>query len=179
MSHVGTHRYVWLDGMRGLAALAVVLHHALSPFGLQKLWIPHAQLAVDFFFCMSGFVVAAAYQRRRESGLGFLDLMRRRWQRLYPMALCGIALGAVALLGRGEVNGQTLVSLGFNLMLQPDYSAWWRGSGPTWASNVAIWSVWIELLLSAAFAAWAWRASNRALLVALMLAAIEIGRAHV
>jgi peptidoglycan/LPS O-acetylase OafA/YrhL len=49
--------------LRGIAAIVVVIFHDLSPFDLDSL-IPHAPLAVDFFFCLSGFVVAYAYEKR-------------------------------------------------------------------------------------------------------------------
>ena len=127
MNAPAAQRFAWLDGLRGIAALIVVLHHALSPFGLQKLWVPHAQLAVDFFFCLSGFVVAAAYQHRCEAGLGALALMGRRWQRLYPMALLGVLLGGLGLLLRHALDGRTALGIGFNLLLWPDLLAWWHG----------------------------------------------------
>ena len=58
-----THRFVLLDGFRGLAALLVVLFHAErdgSPFyRLDPLF-----LMVDFFFVLSGFVLLHAYGDR-------------------------------------------------------------------------------------------------------------------
>ena len=53
-----------LDGLRGIAAIAVVIFHFME-FAVpdySKNFIAHGYLAVDFFFCLSGFVIA--YQVR-------------------------------------------------------------------------------------------------------------------
>jgi hypothetical protein len=49
------HHFSALDGLRGIAALVVLALHALTPFNLDYI-VPHAVLAVDFFFLLSGFV---------------------------------------------------------------------------------------------------------------------------
>lgn len=59
-------RYEILDGLRGVAALMVLLFHSLETYswkwGVQI--IDHGYLAVDFFFLLSGFVVGYAYDDR-------------------------------------------------------------------------------------------------------------------
>ena len=62
-----------LDGLRGVAALAVVIFHFMEwVFTDPSLnFIGHGFLAVDFFFCLSGFVIAYAYDHRiKNMGLG-------------------------------------------------------------------------------------------------------------
>lgn len=52
-----------LDGLRGTAALLVVAFHIQGItvlFEAKRLLLPHAYLAVDFFFALSGFVVGYA-----------------------------------------------------------------------------------------------------------------------
>lgn len=49
-----------LDGLRGLAAFAVVYLHYCSKTGTTSV-LPGAGLAVDFFFALSGYVLAHAY----------------------------------------------------------------------------------------------------------------------
>ena len=48
-----------LDGLRGLAAVVVVIFHFMEIIitDFSKNFIAHGYLAVDFFFCLSGFVV--------------------------------------------------------------------------------------------------------------------------
>ncbi len=63
----GKGHYAILDGLRGVAALMVVLFHLCEPFAHgdpQVQVINHGYLAVDFLFLLSGFVVAYAYDDR-------------------------------------------------------------------------------------------------------------------
>jgi len=86
-----------LDGLRGVAAIWVVLFHILevhSGGDHVKQWLNHGYLGVDFFFMLSGFVVAYSYDDRwRAMGLG--GFFRRRLIRLQPMIIIGSILGAV------------------------------------------------------------------------------------
>jgi peptidoglycan/LPS O-acetylase OafA/YrhL len=45
-----TTHYATLDGMRGIAAIAVVMFHAKAYFG--TIYPHNAYLAVDLFFCL-------------------------------------------------------------------------------------------------------------------------------
>ena len=56
-----------LDGLRGVAALVILVFHYLEFIYLGDYVnnpLGHGFLAVDFFFCLSGFVVAYAYDDR-------------------------------------------------------------------------------------------------------------------
>ena len=79
----GAERFALLDGLRGIAAFAVILDHTPPNF-LGEL-IPGRYLAVDFFFVLSGFVLAHAYGRRLEGGWSVFSFMRARVIRLYPL----------------------------------------------------------------------------------------------
>jgi len=52
----------------------------------------HAYLAVDFFFCLSGFVIAYAYDARLAQ-LGVRTFLLRRLIRLHPLVIIGSLLG--------------------------------------------------------------------------------------
>ena len=66
MKASGAAHFLALDGLRGVAAFAVVLYHLGEVFGPP---IPvNAPLAVDFFFMLSGFVLAHAYGERLRAG---------------------------------------------------------------------------------------------------------------
>ena len=89
-------RYEILDGLRGVAALMVIIFHCFETyipvFGTQI--VNHGYLAVDFFFVLSGFVIGYAYDDRwdRMSTWGFF---KRRLVRLHPLVILGTILGAL------------------------------------------------------------------------------------
>ena len=60
-------RYEGLDGLRAVAAVAVLFHHIGVVTDEEVM--TGGYLAVDFFFLMSGFVLAAAYERSFADGL--------------------------------------------------------------------------------------------------------------
>jgi peptidoglycan/LPS O-acetylase OafA/YrhL len=85
-----------LDGLRGVAALLVVAFHVLEPNdkGIRfNQIINHGYMAVDFFFLLSGFVVAFAYDDRW-SRMSQWDFYKRRLIRLQPMIVLGSLIGA-------------------------------------------------------------------------------------
>ncbi|MCH5600766.1 acyltransferase family protein [Niabella ginsengisoli] len=91
--------YAALDGLRGIAAIAVVIFHCyeiLTP-DLTKNPIAHGYLAVDFFFCLSGFVVAYAYDKRIKT-LGVKQFLINRLIRLQPLVVLGTVLGLLGFL---------------------------------------------------------------------------------
>jgi peptidoglycan/LPS O-acetylase OafA/YrhL len=85
-----------LDGLRGIAALAIVIFHFMEWVfpDASKNFIGHGFLAVDFFFCLSGFVIGYAYDDRiREMGVG--EFFKSRLIRLHPLVVLGSVLGLV------------------------------------------------------------------------------------
>ncbi len=88
-------RYEILDGLRGMAALLVIIFHLLETYSRGPAYqiINHGYLAVDFFFVLSGFVIGYAYDDRwdRMSLTGFF---KRRLVRLHPMVMAGTITGA-------------------------------------------------------------------------------------
>jgi peptidoglycan/LPS O-acetylase OafA/YrhL len=90
-----------LDGLRGIAALIVLIYHALGPtYGIAG--FRGGFLAVDFFFMLSGFVVARAYEQRLADGLSFAGFLKIRFDRLYPTIAAGVLIGAVAFMATGK-----------------------------------------------------------------------------
>ncbi len=117
-----SHSFVTLDALRGIAALAVVTLH-FREFFFQ--YFNHAYLAVDFFYMLSGFVLAYAYQSRLDMGWRTTSFLRVRLVRLYPMYFAGLVGGiTVALLlrhaGLLAIRPLTMaVAVGANLLLLP------------------------------------------------------------
>jgi peptidoglycan/LPS O-acetylase OafA/YrhL len=84
-----------LDGLRGSAAFLIVIFHLSNySFGFHGPWalVKHAYLAVDFFFALSGFVVAYAYDDRW-TRMTTLQFFRIRLIRLHPLVLLGATIG--------------------------------------------------------------------------------------
>src|ERR1700750_3327259 len=88
-----------LDGLRGVAALAVVTFHFMEIVfsDYSKNFIGHGFLAVDFFFCLSGFVIAYAYDDRIGK-MGLLEFFKSRAIRLHPLVILGSVLGLLSFL---------------------------------------------------------------------------------
>src|SRR5581483_246183 len=101
-----------LDGVRGMAVLAVVLYH-FSPNLL-----PGGFLGVDIFFVLSGFLITSLLVRERD-GTGTIRLgafWARRARRLLPALLVVLAvIGVVAFAGgaadTGRLGGDGFASL--------------------------------------------------------------------
>ncbi len=89
--------FLILDALRGVAAITVVLFHILEPYSEgdhTKQLINHGYLAVDFFFMLSGYVMAHAYDDRWDK-MTTKDFLKRRIIRLHPMIIAGMIIGAV------------------------------------------------------------------------------------
>jgi peptidoglycan/LPS O-acetylase OafA/YrhL len=98
----GTRSFVTLDGLRGVAAFVVVVTHGgmALPFEISR-----AFLAVDFFFALSGFVLAHAYTERLRMGMAPRTFLLVRFARLYPLYILGTAIGILILVPADRVDG--------------------------------------------------------------------------
>lgn len=86
-----------LDALRGVAAIFVVYFHVLEVYSggdHTKQLLNHGYLAVDFFFMLSGFVMAHAYDDRWDR-MTLKDFFKRRLIRLHPMIIFGMTVGAI------------------------------------------------------------------------------------
>ena len=88
-----------LDGLRGLAAIVVVVFHFMEIViaDLSNNFISHGFLAVDFFFCLSGFVITYAYDTRIP-GMPLKTFIKLRLIRLQPLVIIGSILGLLTFL---------------------------------------------------------------------------------
>ncbi|MEH6306306.1 acyltransferase [Olivibacter sp. CPCC 100613] len=86
-----------LDGLRGIAAISVVLFHfmEIATPDYNDNFIAHSYLAVDFFFCLSGFVIAYAYDKKIAE-IGLWQFFKLRLIRLQPLVLIGSIIGLLA-----------------------------------------------------------------------------------
>ena len=94
-----------LDGLRGIAVLAVVVFH-FSPEVA-----PGGFLGVDIFFVLSGFLITSLLvsERERTQRISLRSFWLRRARRLLPaLFLLLIVLGAYALLSASEVDANQI-----------------------------------------------------------------------
>lgn len=175
-----------LNTVRGVAALMVAVYHAPLVFGVSHT-LPHAYLAVDLFFVLSGFVIAHAYHGRIVEGLGLARFTQLRLARLYPLlflaTLAGFVLwGLKAATGRAPFHVQALIGLPLNLALLPAHPAA-SVDGAAFPFIAQSWSIAWEVVLCLMFFVWA-RWSGRgawklALAGALLLGLVAAARGTV
>lgn len=148
MYNVREGRYLTLDGMRGVAAIAVAAFH------LNPSWVPNGYLAVDFFFALSGFVIATAYTEKLRSGASLVRFFQARFVRLFPLFFAGSGLGAlyslqllvrhggdgfaIRALVQDSLLGVLMIPNPFNKLLYP--------------LNAVFWSILFEIAVNVAFA---------------------------
>ena len=135
---------VSLDGLRGVAALAVVGKH-FQNLSHINLHLEQAAVAVDLFFVLSGFVLAQAYERRLIEGLSWRDYMSARLGRLYP-AIFGALVIAVAL--RIWAGGAFFWELGFQFFLLPVLFGPMLYGGDVFPLDGPQWSLFWELFVN-------------------------------
>lgn len=89
--------YPILDGLRGVAAIIVVAFHLLEAHAASRFVqvINHGDMAVDFFFLLSGFVIGYAYDDRWGT-MSTSEFFKRRLIRLHPMIVVAMIVGALA-----------------------------------------------------------------------------------
>jgi peptidoglycan/LPS O-acetylase OafA/YrhL len=166
------HRYESLDVARGLAALVVVLSHwnvfyyrpgdalvdmnaitnAITlPFGrISWFFCEKGYLAVDLFFCLSGFIFFHLYRASIKSGrVSAGQFAVLRFSRLYPLHVATLFMVCVMEAVYFNRYGVFLAKIPADVphfILQLGFvSNWWPGSLLTF--NGPIWSVSIEVLL--------------------------------
>ncbi len=181
------------DTLRGLAALAVCLLHSTPVFGLQK-FVPHAYIVVDFFFCLSGYILVTRYKHLiagdgHGPGIGFRHFSVIRLARLYPLYAIALILGAgytiLRLATTGKFDGH-LGLVGGAFAAAVFVLPWFDTSKILHAESAAFpyvtqsWSLFWELIASGLFYYWARSGKTRTVVMSAIagLAAIIVLALH-
>ncbi|MDR6843687.1 acyltransferase [Flavobacterium granuli] len=170
--------YEILDGLRGVAAISVVIFHFLEwaydhP---SKNLFAHSYLAVDFFFCLSGFVIAYAYDDRIEK-MGVIEFFKSRLIRLHPLVIIGSILGLIGyfLIPYGDITNRSVSELlllfvcSLLLIPLPIMNERW---GNNFGLNAPAWSLFWEYIANIIYSLILWRLSRRILLLLTLIAGI-------
>lgn len=185
--------YLILDGLRGTAALLVLIYHVFEGLAFAggdttPIWgINHGYLAVDFFFILSGFVIGYAYDDRLRTGrLTVRGFIRRRLIRLHPMIIAGAVIGAVAFFAGGGTKWDgthvttSLVMLSllcalFMIPQVPGSPADVRGNGEMYPLNGPSWSLFFEYIGNLLYVLLIHRLPTRVLGVLTVVAGVALG----
>ncbi len=156
-------RFRALDGWRGVCALLVALHH-MSVLGwiYHQSLMRHAWMFVDFFFVLSGFVIAYAYGDRLGTAADARSFVIRRFGRLWPLhvtmlaALIALELVHLAVQHihplpvdpQAFTGGRSVFAIVTNFFLLQDF-----GLHDTLTWNTPSWSISAEFFTYLVFAA--------------------------
>lgn len=175
-----------LTGLRGVAAVSVLLYHiphqpafaayAMPPFS-------RAYLAVDLFFILSGFVISVGYHDRvvnRLSGASYSDFLFNRAARVWPLHLVVTLVFMARILV--NVSGTQAIPLdapniGTNLLM---IQSWGWGTQPiagnSWSVSTEVAAYFLYPLIAiAAFSRWAWAQALLCVGLLLLVAASGLG----
>lgn len=160
-NHAARRRYEVLDSLRGICACMVVLYHfsfLLAGTMTSSDLVHHSFLFVDFFFVLSGFVIACSYRPKLAGGFPLRHFMGLRLGRIYPLHLAVLGLlllTQLALLltpggaAHAFTGNFTLDKLAASIVLVHVFLApakvWWNG--PSWSISAEIWTYLLFALL--------------------------------
>lgn len=147
-------RIAYLDGLRGVAVLAVMAWHYTNwgyekflPYGTAYAAIPvldHGWVGVNIFFMISGFVIVMTLERCHNVS----EFMARRWSRLFPAMLLAsvVVFSASQAVGEYMPHGRAVaVNLlpGLTFIIPP----FWETvlSRPVSELDGAFWTLYVEM----------------------------------
>lgn len=178
--------YAILDGLRGIAALMVLIYHFFEAFATSPLdqRCNHGYLAVQFFFILSGFVIGYAYDDRW-GRMSTAEFFKRRLIRLHPMVFIGIVFGILSFLIQGSTQWDgTPISLSWVLLAglctlfmipaAPGNRIEIRGNGELFPLNGPYWSLFIEYIGNIIYALILRRLPRKALKYVVLLTGLGV-----
>lgn len=163
-----------LDGIRGVAALLVVMRHAGAFFVPWQ--ARESYLAVDIFFVLSGVVIAQAYgQRLRNGALSWREFAWVRLVRIMPLYLLGTAISVgAAIFGFFDFGSPRL--LGYYAVLAlfmiPNPGI---GTPNVFPLNNPAWTLPLELIVNGLYARFVTALSLRRILAIMAFSLVGIG----
>ena len=157
-------RFDFLDALRGVAALSVVVGHSTLAYSGKTL-NPYMEISVPFFFSLSGFVLLHAYRHRLSTTMSFGQFFIDRMIRLLPMVALAGALCLMYLTVMYPVSAD-LQRAGYLPLVFSVTSTFTTLPSPfltidnwRWPLNHPLWSLFAEFIASAALGLYLFKSS--------------------
>lgn len=176
------HRYAALDALRGICALCVCVFHfpAAGPVATSA-FVRGSWLFVDYFFVLSGFVIACSWGNRLVDVRAGAKFMVLRLGRVYPLHIVVLlAFLATEVAGAGLASADLMQRAAFDAQHAPE--AWILSAAllqifgwlPGLSWNTPSWSIAAEYWTYLLFAALMMLARRRASLLMAVTAGISV-----
>ena len=108
-------RFSALDSFRGLAAIMIVFYHLKNYNCItDNAFVNNSHLFVNFFFVLSGFVIAYIYLDKLKTGKSVLAFLKNRIKRIYPLHVYTLLVFALF-----ELSKSFLFKLGYFTTQEP------------------------------------------------------------
>lgn len=169
-----TPHYASLDLLRGIAAICVLLYHTDFLFDIRGVILPKAYLCVDFFFALSGFVIATNYSLDTRPKILFRQFLIARVARLWPLLAASIFFGFLVIgaklykdfhyVDTGPLVGSMIVN---GLMLPSFFQPY--SIDRLYIFNGAAWSIFFELIINIVYFIFFRKLLNKYLFIVLLL----------
>jgi peptidoglycan/LPS O-acetylase OafA/YrhL len=151
-------RYLALDSLRGICATLVVFYHfeGVTVIGSVP-FVRNAFLFVDFFFVLSGFVIASGYAEHIAAGLPIPKFILLRLGRLYPLHAVMLLAYVVVAAGKHfadpsyNVADFAVSALLFQVWadyVPPEMNHW---NPPSWSISAEIWTYLVFAMVISTF----------------------------
>jgi peptidoglycan/LPS O-acetylase OafA/YrhL len=187
-NEIGNVRFHFLDAVRGLAALWVVLDHVSNYAGNLKASLNHyvytwvfdiGRVGPVVFFVLSGYVISHSIRNNPQRGRDARTFTARRWMRLSPPYYAAVVLAIVVSYVASKVKDEaytipSVADLIAHLFYVPDLLNWRMVNGVHWTLYLEVqfyallwvfqW-VFVRLRARQPIAAWAWLAAAAGLSV--------------
>ena len=172
-------RFTFVDALRGVAASAVVLFHAVEgahitelyeamPAGFQIL-LRHGDFGVAIFFVLSGFVIAHSLGTARLSLIGVLQFMLKRSIRLDPPYWAAIAVAILFSVLASKIVANRPVET-FSVPQVASHFFYLQALLGFQQINAVFWTLCLEIQFYSIFAVLLWTRSNYAMVAAFLIA---------
>jgi peptidoglycan/LPS O-acetylase OafA/YrhL len=165
ISRQEANRFLILDGIRGLAAISVMVYHYSS--NSDHVLMPMSWVSVDLFFALSGFVLTHSFEQKIRSGMSFWSFMKARIIRLYPLYFLGLTTGLLGVLAQRHLNSTSVEissiakAYALNLVSLPyfNHGTWQfmgaESNGMCFPLNGPAWTLSLEVMVNVIFYFWA------------------------